>query len=76
MDDLVIRCDEIIESYNETKTIPTNFNEEKTTCKTQKIFVLLPHLLLTLALLIPVSIYCHFIKCRAKPRHLLREVLY
>ena len=28
-------CDEVIESYEEeTKTIPTNFNEKKATCKT------------------------------------------
>ena len=34
MDDLTIMCDEIIESYNEEiKTIPTNFNEKKATCK-------------------------------------------
>ena len=30
MDDSVITCDEVIESFDkETKTIPTNFNEEK-----------------------------------------------
>ena len=34
MDDLTITCDEIIESYNEEiKTIPTNLNEKKATCK-------------------------------------------
>ena len=34
MDDSAITCDEIIESYDkETKTIPTNFNEKKGTCK-------------------------------------------
>ena len=33
MDDSMITCDEIIEQYNkETKTIPTNFNENKATC--------------------------------------------
>ena len=38
MDDLAIPCDEIIESYNEEiKTIPTNFNEKKVTCKTQNL---------------------------------------
>ena len=38
MDDSVITCDEIIESYNEEiKTIPTNFNEKKVTCKTQNL---------------------------------------
>ena len=35
VDDSVIMCDEVIESYDEeTKTIPTNFNGKKTTCKT------------------------------------------
>ena len=34
MDDSSFMSDEIIESYDEeTKTIPTNFNEEKVTCK-------------------------------------------
>ena len=34
MDDSVITCDEIIESYNEeTKTFPTNFNEKKQSVK-------------------------------------------
>ena len=34
MDDPAITFDEIIESYDdETKTIPTNFNEKKATCK-------------------------------------------
>ena len=38
IDDSVITCDDIIE---ETKTIPTNFNEKKkTTCKTQNFFIL------------------------------------
>ena len=39
-DDLVIMCDEIIDAevksyYEETKTIPTNFNEKKVFCRTQ-----------------------------------------
>ena len=35
MDDSATTCDEVIESYNEeTKTIPTNFNEKKATCRT------------------------------------------
>ena len=35
MDDSVITCDEVIESYNEEiKTIPTSFNEKNITCKT------------------------------------------
>ena len=34
MDDSAITCDEIKESYSEeTKTIPTSFNEKKATCK-------------------------------------------
>ena len=32
MDDSAIAFDEIIESYEETKTILTNFNEKKATC--------------------------------------------
>ena len=50
MNDSAIACDEVIESYGkETKTIPTNFNEKKVICKTQKflyftcIFVKLLH---------------------------------
>ena len=36
MDDSAIMCDEVTETYDEeTKTIPTNFNEKKATCKTQ-----------------------------------------
>ena len=47
-DDSVIMCDEVIESYdkdveaksyNETKTIPTNFNGKKATCKNLSIFI-------------------------------------
>ena len=38
LDDLAITRVEIIESYEEeTKTISTNFNEKKATCKTKKI---------------------------------------
>ena len=50
----VITCDEIVE---ETKTIPTNF-DKKITCKTKKLYNLLTFLLITIALLIAVSIYC------------------
>ena len=42
MDNSAIICDEVIESYDEeTKTIPTNFNEKKATCKTQNFYILL-----------------------------------
>ena len=35
MDDSAVMWDEVIESYEEeTKTIPTNFNEKKAICKT------------------------------------------
>ena len=42
MDDSTIICDKVIKSYEEEiKTIPTNFNEKKVTCKTvkRKIFI-------------------------------------
>ena len=54
-------CDEAIESYDEdgkvksygeTKTISTNSNEKKITCKRQSFYVLLAFLLITIALLI------------------------
>ena len=52
-----------IESYDEeTKTIPTNFNEKMITCKTQSFYILLVFLLITITLLIAVSIYCYLIK--------------
>ena len=63
MNDSAIPCDEIIESYvEETKTISTNFNEKKDTCKTQKFYILLAFLLISIAFLITVSIYCYLIK--------------
>ena len=82
IDNSVIMCDEIIE---ETKTVPTNFNEKDITCKTQNFYSLLDFLLITIILLIAVIIYCYLIEYRAKQRHLLsfqvannklREVLY
>ena len=82
--------DEIIDTEaksnnEETKTIPTNFNEKNITCKTQNFYILFASLLITISLLIAVSIYCYLIKHRAKQKHLLpfhftnyeqREVLY
>ena len=55
VDDSAILCDEIIESYDEE----TNFDEKEA------------FLLITIALLIAVSIYCYLIKYRAKQKHLL-----
>ena len=63
MNGSAITCDEIIESYNEeTKTIPANLNKKKATSKTQNFYILLAFLLITIALLIAVSIYCYLIK--------------
>ena len=56
MDDSVITCDEIIDVEK------TNFNEKNITCKTQNFYILLTFLLITIALLIAVSIYCYLIK--------------
>ena len=40
MDDSAITCNENVESYHEeTKTIPTNFNEKKATCKTKNFYI-------------------------------------
>ena len=56
MDDSVITCDEVIESYNEeTKTVPTNLIKNATG-KTKNFYNLLAFLLITIALLIAVSI--------------------
>ena len=68
MDDSAITCGEIMESYDEDET---NFNEKKTTCKTQDFYILLAFLLINIALLIAVSIHCYLIKYRAKQKHLL-----
>ena len=56
MDDSTITCDEIIESYDEEiKTILTNFNEKKTTCKASNFCILLVFLLITIELLISAA---------------------
>ena len=74
MDYSAIICYEVIDADaklrpkddGETKNIPTNFNQKKATCKTQNIYILLAFLLITIALLIDVSIYCYLIKYPAK----------
>ena len=67
MDDSGITFHEIIETYDEkTKTIPTNFDEKRATCKTQNFCTSLAFLLITIALLIAVIIHCYLIKYRAK----------
>ena len=66
IDDSVITCDEIIE---ETKTIPTNFNETNITSTIQNFCILLAFLSFTISLLI-VSIYWCLIKYWAKKKYL------
>ena len=57
MDNPVITYEKIIE-----ETIPTNLNENRANCKTQSFYIFLAFLLITIALLIAVSIYCCLIK--------------
>ena len=59
--DSVITSSKIIDNQ-ETKTIPTNFNEKNITCKTQNFYISIAFLLITIALLMAVSIYCYLIK--------------
>ena len=79
MDDSAIICDGVVDADmklspkddGETKAIPRNFNEKKVTSKMQKFYILLAFLLITIALLRAVSIYCYLIKHQAKQKHLL-----
>ena len=72
MDDSAITYGEIIKSHDkERKTILTNFNEKKATCKTQKSYIVLAFSLTTIAILIYVSIHCYLIKHQAKQGQLL-----
>ena len=76
MDDSAIVCHEVIDLdaklcpkyYDETKTIPTNFNKKKVNWKMQNFYILLAFLLITIALLIAVSIYFSLAKFRAKQK--------
>ena len=67
VDNSAIICEEVIviDVDDKTKTIPINFNENKLTCKTPKIFILFSSLLITIVLLRAVSIYCYLIKYQA-----------
>ena len=56
----MITCDEIKDA-EETKTVLKNI-----TCETKSFCISLAFLLITIALLIAVSIYCYLIKYRAK----------
>ena len=51
-------CDEVIKSYDKEAI----FNEKRAICKTQNFYTLVAFLLITIALLIAVSIYCYLIK--------------
>ena len=74
MDNSANKFDEIIESYDEEADAEaksndesrsydeTNFNENNVACKMQNFYILLAFLLITVALLIVVSIYCYMIK--------------
>ena len=64
MDDSTIIWDEVIDADAEGKSndeeakIQQIFNENKVTSKMQHFYILLAFLLITIALLIAVSIYC------------------
>ena len=65
MNNSAVICDEVINADaklspkddDKSKTIPSNFNEKKVTCKTIIIYILLEFSLITIALLKAVSIY-------------------
>ena len=59
--DAEVKSNNKAKSQDETKTIPTNFNEKKATCKAQDFYILLAFLLITMTLLISVSIYFYVI---------------
>ena len=65
----LIMCDRIID-VEETKTVTTNFNK-KTTCKTQSFYILIAFLLITIAFLIAVILYCYLIRYQVKEKDLL-----
>ena len=65
MDDSAIMYNEIIDAEANSND-ETNFNEKKASGKTQKLYILLAFLLVTIVLLIVVSNYCYLIKYRTK----------
>ena len=76
MNDSAIMCDEIIDvaaksNDEDTKNIPTNFNEKKVPCKTQNFYILIAFLLIAIALLIVVSVQYYLMKYQGKQKHLL-----
>ena len=77
MTDSAITCDEVKDAEaksndEESKTIPTNFNEKiYITCEIENFYTSLAFLLIIIALLIALSIYCYLIKFIAEQKHLL-----
>ena len=76
MDDSAIICDDGMNADgkldDEIKSCDKiNFNKKKAICKRQNFYIWLPFSLITIALLIAVTIYCHLIKHRAQQKHLL-----
>ena len=73
----MITCNEIIELHNEeTKPIPTNFNNKKAASKTQNFYILLKFLLIAIEILISLSIYCYLIKYQAKTKKFITILIY
>ena len=67
MDNSAIFCEEVIQPVDvEMKTITTNFNGKKATCKTQNFCILPAFLLITIVLMAAVSSYCYLTKYWAK----------
>ena len=61
-----------VKSYDEeTKTVTKSFNEKNAICETKYFYILITFLLIIIALLIAVSIYCYLIKYKSKQKHLL-----
>ena len=93
MDDSAIMCDEIKDADAEAKLnneakrnndeTKKKLMKKKATCKTENFYILLVLLIITIAFLIPVRIYCYLLKHQVKqllPFHYtnneLREVSY
>ena len=66
IDNSVFTCDDIVE-----KAKITSAKAVLTTCTSTNFYILLAFLLITIALLIAVSIYCYLIKYEAKQKPLL-----
>ena len=72
MDHSAIMCNEVIVFYyKEINTFPTNFYRKKAIYKIQNFYIFLALLLITIASLIAVSIYCYLIKYRTIQKYLL-----